>query len=96
MTTTQCCVVPSSKAAFRQSNKSTAINAALFLFQDAPKTTVDKLKIAREWLDEHPLVGCELDLLLFSFERGPLSWCVVRVGDIWCWQIISCQALITW
>ena len=65
MTTTQCCVVPSSKTAFRQSNKSTAINAALFLFQDAPKTTVDKLKIAREWLDEHPLVGRELDLLLY-------------------------------
>ena len=57
-------MVPSSKAAFRQSNKSTAIND-VFLFQDAPKTTVDKLKIAREWLDEHPLVGRELDLLLY-------------------------------
>ena len=34
-------------------------------FQNAPKTTVDKLKIAREWLDEHPLVGRELDLLLY-------------------------------
>ena len=67
----QCCVVPSSKAAFRQSNKSTAINAALFLFQDAPKTTVDKLKIAREWLDEHPLVGRELNLLLY-FCRYPV------------------------
>ena len=85
-------MVPSSKTAFRQSNKSTAINAALFLFQDAPKTTVDKLKIAREWLDEHPLVGRELDLLLYF----RLNVCVVRVGDIWCWQIISCQALITW
>jgi hypothetical protein len=53
--------------------------------QDAPERTVDKLKIAREWLDKHPLVGPELDLLLhfrFNVARGGFGGGVFSVWGI--------------